>query len=87
VRQAQKHCLKENKMNEDKNSLKGPFQFIAIVVIIELILGFLAAEQLWWAGVALFIFMATIQALTLLLLWYVFKLLIRVSDRLKTLER
>jgi NhaP-type Na+/H+ or K+/H+ antiporter len=73
-------------MSEDQNSLKGPLGFIAFVVIVEVILGLLATSHLWWASVALFILMASIQAASLLLLWYVFRLLLRVSDRLKTLE-
>ncbi len=72
--------------SSEKSEIKGPLAFIALIFIVELTLAAFAMQQPGLAA-ALFILMASIQAATFLLLWYVFRLLQKVNTRLKTLEQ
>lgn len=73
-------------MEKEKASLKGPLSFIAILVIIELGLGLLAVKNTYWAAITIFIILTTIQAITLLLAWYLLRLMVVVNNRVKNLE-
>ena len=73
-------------MEKDKSSLKGPLSFIAILVVIELGLALLAVNDIQWAGIALFVILTSIQACTLLLVWYLLRLLVVLNNRVKNIE-
>jgi hypothetical protein len=73
-------------MNDAKGNAAGPLGIIGFIVLIELVLAIFASQHVWWAGLALFVLVAAIQTATLLLLWYMFRLLLRVSDRVKNLQ-
>lgn len=73
-------------MNKENSSIKGTLWGICFILIIELGLALLAVDFLW-AGIALFILVASIQIGTFILVWYVLALLNRVNDRLKNLEK
>jgi len=73
-------------MSDEHDTLKGPLGAIGLLILVELMLALLAAHTRW-AGIALFIVLSFIQAATFLLLWYTFRLLLKVNERLKRLEK
>ena len=74
-------------MKDDNDSLRGPITFLIAVLLLEGILAALAGAGLIWGGILLCVVVSTIQIVTLILLWFAFRLLIRVNDRLKALEK
>ncbi|HCF94943.1 MAG TPA: hypothetical protein DEW46_07770 [Verrucomicrobia bacterium] len=54
-------------MRVDNHSLRGPITFLSEVLLLE--------------GILLCVVLSTIQIVTLILLWFAFRLLIRVNDR------
>ena len=73
-------------MKKDNDNLRGPITFLIAVLILEGLLGALAGAGLVWGGILLCVVLSIIQIITLILLWFAFRLLIRVNDRLKHLE-
>jgi hypothetical protein len=73
-------------MNEKNDSLRAPLTFLVGVLLLEVFFAVLAGTGLFWGGLLLFLLMATIQIVTLILIWYVFRLVIRIGDRIKILE-
>jgi hypothetical protein len=73
-------------MNDKNEYLRVPVTFLVAVLLLEGLLAVLTSIGWVWGGVFLFVLISTIQIITLILIWYVFKLLIRMSDRLKNIE-
>ena len=73
-------------MNDKNEYLRVPVTFLVAVLLLEGLLAVLTSIGWFWGGVFLFVLISTIQIITLILIWYVFKLLIRMSDRLKNIE-
>jgi len=73
-------------MNDKNEYLRAPVTFLVAVLLLEGLFATLVSTGWFWGGVLLFVLMSTIQVITLILIWYIFKLLTRVSDRLKDIE-
>ena len=73
-------------MNDKNEYLRAPLTFLVAVLLLEGLFAVLASTGWLWGGVFLFVLMSTLQIITLILLWYIFKLVIRVNDRLRAIE-
>lgn len=71
----------------NKNSeLKTPLLFLTGILALEVLLALLLGMGWFWGGVFLFILISSIQIISLMLIWYIFRLLLKISARLKELE-
>jgi len=72
-------------MKDKETELGEPLAFLVIILLLEALFIFLASTGWFW-GMLLFILISSIQIITLILVWYVFRLLLGIHDRLKDLE-
>ena len=73
-------------MKDQRNILWDFLGFIGLVVLIELLLTILAVYYFRWAWLCLVVLAAVIQAATLLLVWYVLRMVLRINDRIRHIE-
>jgi hypothetical protein len=72
-------------MNQN-SELKKPLLFLIGILALEGLLAILLGMGWFWGGVLLFILISSIQIISLMLIWYIFRLLLKISLRLKELE-
>ena len=73
-------------MNGKNDDLRAPLTFLIGILFLECVFVVLAGAGVFWGAAFLFFLVSTIQVVTLILIWYVFKLVSRVNDRINNLE-